>query len=86
MHRAVTDGVDFEGNGRIQLWFCWPADAGVYTGIVMRPDHSAVSDCFREVGVPFAKEGIASFFAAVTGCRPMPSARSFATSCLPEPC
>jgi len=60
MYQALTDEVHFEGNGRIQAWFARPADAGRYPGIVMLHGRNGVSDSFRDVGVRFAEEGIAS--------------------------
>jgi len=60
MSRAVTDEVQFEGNGRIQAWFSRPADAGRYPAIVLLHGRNGVSDSFRDVGVRFAEEGVAS--------------------------
>jgi dienelactone hydrolase len=60
MYQTATDEVHFQGNGEIQAWLSRPTEPGRYPGIVMLHGRNGVSDSFREVGVRFAEEGIAS--------------------------
>src|SRR5689334_17667442 len=58
MYQAVSNEVQFEGNGQIQGWLSRPAEPGRYPAIVLLHGRNGPSDSFRDVGVRFAEEGV----------------------------